>query len=104
MHPVAGVDLRHRRLRHDGQRARLPAVDVGAMVQQHRVRRLHQVRAQADLVAHRAGQNPQRSLFTGHLGDSVLEAVDAFVAGLVVEVVLEGCVDDGLVVVSQATS
>lgn len=60
------------------------------------MRRLGQMRAQTDLVAHCAGEDPEAGFFAGEGGDVFLEGVDGGVAGFVVHVVLEGCVYDCL--------
>lgn len=69
---------------------------MGPMIQQHGMRRLDEMRAQTDLVAHRPGRTPQRGLLAGDLRKAVLQRVDGGVAGFVVHVVLHGGVYDCL--------
>ena len=70
---------------------------MGAVVKKHRVRRLDKMRAQADLVTHCPGNDPQGGFFAGQLDEAVLQGVDRGVAFFVVHVVLDGGVDDCLV-------
>lgn len=96
MDAVLGLYGSGRRLGDDGQGARLPAVDVGAVVEDDAVRRLRQVRAQADLVALRARHGPQGGLHAGELDEPLLEGLDRGVAFFVVDVIVYGCLQDGL--------
>lgn len=97
MHAVFGVHCRGRSLGKDGQGARLPAVHVGAVVKQHRMRGLRQVRAQAYLISLSAGQGPESGFFASQLGNSSLECLDRSIAsGLVIDIVIDSGVKYGL--------
>lgn len=71
-------------------------MNMSPMIQQHRMRRLNQVRPQTDLVPHRPRHNPQGGLFAGYLDQPVLELVDRGIAVFVVHIILNGGVDDCL--------
>lgn len=98
---VLGLNGGGRGLGDDGKGTRLPAVDVGAVVEEDRVRRLGQVGSQADLVTLSAGDGPQSGLHARHLHEPLLKCLDGRITFLVVDVVVDRGIQDGLNGVSK---
>lgn len=96
MDTIPGVHLCDRRLGEYRERTRLPALHMGAVVEQHSVRRLREVRAKADLIAHGPGHGPQCGLFAAQFGNLVLQSVDGLVAFRIIYVIPNGGIYDGL--------
>jgi len=96
MEAILRVHLRSRGLRHNWHGARFPAVDMGAIIHEHGVWRLGQMRSETKLVTHGAREGPQGSLLSSQFFQPILQFVNRLITGLIIEIILERSVENCL--------